>query len=181
MFQFLKRKSTQSPPPTKVRPAKKAQPSYQWSPIITAETVVQLLARMIETGEFRGALTDMPGFTTRIMPDGMEVSTHRENLTGVVLAENVAGISMATVDPGRVAIVALDATFLRLLDWEPDWQISQRADRSVFKSEIPMSEDYALLVECKAEAVDPLFTGSTTEGTNVVLQVKRIQPDPRLH
>lgn len=176
MLGFLKRKfGAAAPAPAPVvaeEPA--AEAGHEWNPFDCGETTMRLLGTFMREGSFIGGLNDTEGFVVQAMPDGMEIAMNDTTMTGVVIAENAAGIAMAGVAPMQVAMVSLDTTFGHYLKHRPDWQITETDLGSDFACQIPLIAPYILSVECTGGEVDALFNGQFEKGTTMTLQVKKV-------
>lgn len=176
MLGLFKRKPTPAPaaPPQPAQPAPEAK-APEWNAIQTSELVMRLLAQFMKTGRFQGTLQDVEGFAARTMDDGIEIASSPAMRTGVVMAENAVGLSIADAAPMQVAMVCIDTTFAHYLKKKPDWNITKTADGgSDFACQIPLIAPYVLSVECKGGEVDPLFDRTMVPGTSLILNVKSV-------
>jgi len=183
MFGLFKGKTPSSPPPPEgiappaapapgpaaaAAPATAAAPTLD--PLLPGLVMQELLGALARGNRFQGGCDRLPGWRVQTMPDGIEVAHCRAHLAGAFLAERQAVLMFAGLDAARTAMVSLGAVLAHHLKAEPAWQTDAAG---AWIGAVPVAPGMVMAFELKNAPVDPLSTGKTVAGLQMVVRIAR--------
>lgn len=146
------------------------------NPMFQVEVLAHLFQQLNKTGSFQDAFADHPAFAPHASVDGLEVCKSAENLTGMVLDHHNAGVMFGAADVMQVAAVSAGSFFKNSFGVEPDWNVTPTQNGTQkFSATLLIGTDVAVELDCSPDNVDPLFTGKSLPGVNLVIQIKRAE------
>ena len=152
------------------------------------ETQVPPQAAMIEAlrisleknGTFGDALAALSGFTARILPDGLQVSTHKQHQTSVVIVPTIAALTCANADTEELAEHLLAASQKQIHGVQLKWDSETANDQKRVSATYPISQQMNLEISCMNEPVDPYFDGKAVASATIIMQLVQ-SPTRALH
>jgi hypothetical protein len=155
-----------APQPSAPQPA--AGPTLD--PYLPGLVMQELIAALARGNSFQGGCDRLPGWTTRSLPDGIEVAQCRAHLAGAFLARQQAALMFAGLDAARTAMVPLGSVLSQYLKAEPDWQTDAQG---AWVGSVPLAPGFRIAFDLKNAQIDPLSTGKTLSGLQMVVRVER--------
>lgn len=164
------RKKTQDQP----KPASSEAVTFSANPMFQIEVLSRLFQQLKKTGSFQGSFQEMPKFVCQQTEQGLEVCKCNEELTGLVLDNQNAGAMFGVSEAIKVALISTSSFFKQGYGVEPDWDASETENGAqLLKAKVPVGNGFVVELECTQADVDPLFTGNTMPGSNLIIKVNQ--------
>lgn len=173
MFNLFRRKTATAPKSGPAANSMKHRANPPSTSFDQMEAIARCIQRFMDHGTFVGGLDAAPGYRSQVMPNGMQVSAHRDKRIGVVLDKAMLGISAAGVMPVDLGMTAASCYFKNYHKHEPNWQIrNAKGEPQVIEAEMPFGLRYVLHLVCKEEQVDTQFDGKNEPGCTLMFTVR---------